>query len=425
MRKIFTIILLSFIGLSGFAQSVWTTKTPMLIKRKNHGVATVNNKIYVIGGTNNTWGLTSVEEYDPVTDIWTTKTPIPFGWTEFGTAVIGDTIYCVGGNNGSMTNICEAYITSTDTWITIPSMPTARTGLSAVAVNGKLYAIGGSYWSGANNSMVEEYDPATNTWSTKANMLTPQNYSSVSVVNGIIYSLGGHDDTPTLLKTAQSFNPVTNTWSSLPNLPYYVDMAATAVLNNKIYMFGGDTTNFSQIGNTSVFEYNPVNNTMLSISQLDSARVTARASVYNNSIYVIGGCYQSGSVMIYLNTNQMFDPANICYQTVYDTIHIAVTDTLIINAVLTGVNPPQNLNTIKIFPNPAKTHIYIDAGNYISMNGYTIKIDNSLGQTVFTTPVAQQQYYIDLSSWTGNGTYFVYLIDAQSNVIDIRKIILQ
>ena len=109
----------------------------------------------------------------------------------------------------------------------------------------------------------------------------------------------------------------------------------------------------------------------------------------------------------------------LCYQT------ITVTDTLIINTTFTGFNPVKFLNTIKIFPNPTYDHITIDYGNYNTMNGYTLKILNSIGQTVFTSPVNQQQSFIDISTWTGNGIYFVHLIDAQNNTIDVKKIILQ
>jgi len=109
----------------------------------------------------------------------------------------------------------------------------------------------------------------------------------------------------------------------------------------------------------------------------------------------------------------------ICYQT------ITVTDTLIINANLTGFNPVTYQNTIKVYPNPTNDHITIDYGNYSTLTGYTLKITNSLGQTVFTSAINQQQSYVDLSTWSGNGIYFVHLIDAQSNTIDIRKIVLQ
>ncbi|MBK6396682.1 MAG: LamG domain-containing protein [Bacteroidetes bacterium] len=64
---------------------------------------------------------------------------------------------------------------------------------------------------------------------------------------------------------------------------------------------------------------------------------------------------------------------NICFQTV------TVTDTLIINANLTGFNPITYQNSIKIYPNPAYDHITIDNGsNYSTLAGYTLRIDNSL-----------------------------------------------
>jgi hypothetical protein len=111
---------------------------------------------------------------------------------------------------------------------------------------------------------------------------------------------------------------------------------------------------------------------------------------------------------------------NICYQT------ITVTDTLLINVHLTGLNPITYQNTIKVFPNPAGDHVTIDFGtNYASLNGYTLRIDNTLGQTVFTSPVQQPSAYIDLNSWSGVGVYFVYLVDALGHTVDVRKIVLQ
>ena len=41
-----------------------------------------------------------------------------------------------------------------------------------------------------------------------------------------------------------------------------------------------------------------------------------------------------------------------------------------------------NLNTIKVFPNPANDHITINYGNFASMSGHTLKITNNLGQVV-------------------------------------------
>jgi hypothetical protein len=109
----------------------------------------------------------------------------------------------------------------------------------------------------------------------------------------------------------------------------------------------------------------------------------------------------------------------------YDTTYISVTDTLYIHSLVTGHAAPYNLNTIKVFPNPADNHITIDYGNYLLMNGYSMKITNSQGQNVFTALINKQTSYIDLNGWTGAGVYFVHIIDPTSNIISIKKIIIK
>jgi hypothetical protein len=124
---------------------------------------------------------------------------------------------------------------------------------------------------------------------------------------------------------------------------------------------------------------------------------------------------------------------SFCTQTIYNTVtvydtvivNISVTDTLIINTTVSSVTPPNNINTIKVFPNPASTHITIDYGNFALASGYQLRIVNSLSQSVFQTNINQQSDYLDLSTWGGNGMYFVHIIDPLGNIVDIRKIVLQ
>jgi hypothetical protein len=111
--------------------------------------------------------------------------------------------------------------------------------------------------------------------------------------------------------------------------------------------------------------------------------------------------------------------ANVCYE------YVTVTDTLVINTGITGYNPITYMNTLKIWPNPTNDHITIDAGDLTAMNGYNIKIEDAQGQQVFQNAVNQQQFYIDITTWGGNGLYFVRIIDPQGNTVDIKKIVLQ
>jgi hypothetical protein len=109
---------------------------------------------------------------------------------------------------------------------------------------------------------------------------------------------------------------------------------------------------------------------------------------------------------------------------VYDTVLVSVTDTLIINSTL-NLPAPNNNNVIKVYPNPTSDHITIDNGNFALMAGYTLKIENTAGQQVFNSVINQSQFYLDISTWTGNGMYYIHLIDPQNNTITIRKIVVQ
>jgi hypothetical protein len=149
--------------------------------------------------------------------------------------------------------------------------------------------------------------------------------------------------------------------------------------------------------------------------------LTIGRATFGNGHYAIGSI---DDLRIY---NEALSPTdvtalyneNVCYQL------ITVTDTLLINTTITGFNPVTFQNTIKIYPNPTNDHITIDNGNIANMTGYQIKITNSLSQQVFQSNITQQQFYVDLSTWTGNGIYFVHIIDGQGNTIDIKKIVLQ
>ena len=111
--------------------------------------------------------------------------------------------------------------------------------------------------------------------------------------------------------------------------------------------------------------------------------------------------------------------------TVYDTTACSTFDTLFINIAVAGLTAPNNLGTLKIWPNPANDHITIDNGNFSILNGYSVKIETVLGQEVFKSAINQKQFSVDLSTWKGKGIYLVHVLDGQNNIIETKKIILQ
>ena len=110
------------------------------------------------------------------------------------------------------------------------------------------------------------------------------------------------------------------------------------------------------------------------------------------------------------------------------TTNITVTDTLIINVgQLSYTNPVAYANNITIYPNPASTQININFNNITNLVGGSVKVINALGQQVATTPITTTgtNSTMLLSTWGGNGLYFVQILNPQGQIVDIKKILLQ
>ncbi len=210
-------------------------------------------------------------------------------------------------------------------------------------------------------------------------------------------------------------------FTNTSNVPNGIDANGTSWCDNNWHMITSVlTSNFLRI----YFDGNLINS---------STGGVAKSTNFNT---LIGGGYSNSGVITNQNFGMIDDVgfwnrdltqqeitdlynANICYD------HVTVTDTLIINTNMIGFNPVTYQNTIKVWPNPAHDHITIDNGNIANLNGYQIKISNVLGQQVFQSAINQQQFYINLSTWTGNGTYYINLINPQGVTVETRVIVVQ
>jgi hypothetical protein len=99
-------------------------------------------------------------------------------------------------------------------------------------------------------------------------------------------------------------------------------------------------------------------------------------------------------------------------------------------AVLTVNNPAGIRELVRatdfiIYPNPASTVVTIDFGNYGSMTGYSLRIVNVAGQTIYTTSVNQPSAQINLNAIAGKGLYFVQIINPQQKTVESRKLVIQ
>jgi hypothetical protein len=118
---------------------------------------------------------------------------------------------------------------------------------------------------------------------------------------------------------------------------------------------------------------------------------------------------------------------------VYDTtgivctsyVSVSVTDTLIMDVSLAGVGAPNDVNRMKVYPNPSNDIVNIDNGNYALMNGYSVKIMNALGQEVFSSAINSQLLQVSVNQLGATGNYFINVFDNNQNLLESKVLVLQ
>jgi len=375
----------------------WQTKTPMPTPRGEVTAATVNGKIYVIGGQSYSanFKFRTVEEYDPVTDTWTTKADMPTARCSLAAVELNGKIYALGGNgSGSVhLNTVEEYDPATNKWTTKAGMIRSRHGLSAVTANGKIYAVGGISGTKVYSS-VEEYDPATNTWTER--IVTPEVrfasrwFHASACIDGNIYLTGGYYDNSGNTDKTFKYNIAANSYTEMAKLPQGAEDLAAVSFGGKAYFMGG----FFGKMLSALQVFDPVKGSWEQKTSMPTARTGLAAAVAGGKIYAIGGWNGNLGDLKDLNVVEEYTP-DVAVST--ETIGIE-TD-------------------FRVFPNPTtgKVQIYTPDNEPVRR----LEVFNVQGQKITSIDFPESNT-VDLSSLK-TGIYVLKLAIADKFII--RKIV--
>ncbi|MFN8512268.1 MAG: kelch repeat-containing protein [Chloroflexia bacterium] len=269
---------------SKLPEAHWEAKRGVTMPRDDFGIATVNGKIWVLGGMTGERGnrLDTIEIYDPATDMWSSGPQMTSGRSSFRAVAIGTTIYVFGGASLETFGIdtAEALDTTTGTWRTLAPLPTGRFGHAVVELNGLIYVIGG-YSGGKGIGTVNTYNPATNTWGEVASLPNPRYNLAAVVDDGKIYALGGWlNDAPSTIM--EIFDPASGTWSIGPAMPKAMSNFGATVLDGRIYA----------LHHQDHESYYPRTNRWLNATEMPTTRHGQGVATIGEAFYAIGGCYE-------------------------------------------------------------------------------------------------------------------------------------
>lgn len=264
--------------------------------RYGHAAVADNENIYVIGGSNKTGDLSSIEIVDPKTKE-TTVLRDKITPRRYLTAVWDgkESIYIFGGMSEQKGGFgpektVEVFNTRTQKVTTTTPMRMPRRFNSAVLLNNKIYVLGGSvYYPEAVEKvyalratpLVTAFDLNTKKWSRVANLPVARDTRAFTV-NDQVCAVGGYDGFHKW-SVFDCYDPNTRRWQLMPDAPDSVSAHSVAVHNDKLYVFG-DYDNLDQI-----LMYDFSDNTWSYVDAPYRASRHNAAVVFGDEVFVIGG----------------------------------------------------------------------------------------------------------------------------------------
>lgn len=178
----------------------WQPGAPMPTPGYGFACAAVGDRIYAIGGlTGNTDSTTprpANEAYDVEADSWITGlAPMPVARAYAGCAVLDDKIYVIGGTDGRREfRRVSRYDPQANTWDTVASLPWPAQALAAAAYQGTLYALGGFCGCGGHGQYLRHcvrYNPGTGNWTEVESLASPRASLAAAATANRLYAVGG------------------------------------------------------------------------------------------------------------------------------------------------------------------------------------------------------------------------------------------
>jgi hypothetical protein len=221
------------------ATDAWSAgPAPIVARNAMPLAATVNGKIYLIGGTNTGGTARAIEMFNPATNSWmvlpgTANLPDALDGANHCGAVLGSKMYYFESSGVGV------FDTTTDTWTVLAASPLLTPSLycQAVATGSGTIAITGpgDGTSGSNSQRILYYTAATNSVITLQARTNPLGEHSFAILNSQGVATGGDFG-----GTAAQIIPVGARFAiNATPLPTAREDAVSAMVSGRLYILGG------------------------------------------------------------------------------------------------------------------------------------------------------------------------------------------
>lgn len=215
----------------------WFEISCMYENRYYVGVAHCDGKIYAMGGHNNERSdnrLDSAERYHLSENLWEPIARMNRIRSDASAASLEGKVYIVGGFEGRRYHdSTEMYNPAENQWTLVARLNSPRGGVSLVQLGDFIYAIGGNDGHSRLRS-IERYNATVGHWETIGNLLQQKSNLSSTVIDDDIYIIGGWTDEHEsgILNTVEKFNTTTRTCTTVKPLLFAASATCSCTLSN-------------------------------------------------------------------------------------------------------------------------------------------------------------------------------------------------
>jgi N-acetylneuraminic acid mutarotase len=273
-------ILLSSMERNDVSSGQWSTVAAVGTPRSNFGACVVAGDLYVTGGIDDDFKVTSsVERYSLASDTWSDVAPLPEARAQHTTVAVGSNMYVLGGTVG-LNDVTTPGVIKFDsvqgTWSAVAPMPSARHDAAACAIGNDIFVFGGGDDEDVSQDSVFKYDTEAEEWST----LAPIPYASstkhsISVHGGLVCIVGIMGDSNDFI----SFDPVSGVWCNFAPTLHNRSGGVSFVLAGCLYAAGG----FGPSSLSSVERYDVASDTWTVMADVSEGRSSCCAVTIGSS----------------------------------------------------------------------------------------------------------------------------------------------
>ena len=390
MKK-FTILTAIFLCSTWMAYGQWTyTELPQ--PKEMMGGASVGNKVYFAGGSNDNGFYKDVKFYDLETGTWGDAGELSVARQIIGgTATCGSKILFAGGFDYTTTfGAVDIFDTQTNEWTT-GQLSVDRLDFVAVSHgNLVLFAGGFQYPSMSRKNNVDIYNVETGVWSVTYLSQAREGIAAAVVGDKAIFAGGIINGSGTTTNRVDIYNFSTNTWDTPATLSQARGCASATTVGSKVIIAGG-ITGFN-LPTDQVDIYDAVTG-IWSTAKLSAARSDTdfAVTVAGKAYFAGGGIFMGNGYHTPSDVVDIYDPENDYPWTIINLLEprvhhsvVSAGDYLVVaggkneNGLISlveiyqdpylGVEHKEKEDAFyKIFPNPCKNSI-----NFKMQTGATI-----------------------------------------------------